>query len=403
MNNSRLSGEPATAAPRSAVVVGAGPAGYALTHRLLHHGVRTTLIDPHPAFGWQSTFAAWTDELPEWLSENVIGARTDAVRVHGHTPRTIARPYSILDNTALRHELTLADAQVISGRAVALTPESVRCADGSIVHADQIIDCRGGFTRNAPTQTAFGVVVAARDAAPILDGAQALLMQWSAPDHLGALPDQAPSFLYAIPLSAHTVLLEETCLAGYPPLGIDELTRRLRVRLGDQLPSAIRSESVSIPLTGAAAPWRTRVFAYGAAGGLTHPTTGYSVAASLRYADLVAAAIAAGHDPTTTLWPSQARAVHRLRLRSLGALLALDATQLLDFFDAFFTLPLAAQQDYLSERGNLRGTVAAMIASFGRVTMRTRFEIARGTLAHPAWAGNDFVDDHIRAPRTDSQ
>ena len=49
------------------IVVGAGPAGRALTHRLLARDVTVTLVDPAPDRPWRSTYACWADEIPDWL------------------------------------------------------------------------------------------------------------------------------------------------------------------------------------------------------------------------------------------------------------------------------------------------------------------------------------------------
>ena len=83
---------------RTAIVVGGGPAGRGLAHRLREHGVSTTLVDPHPDRIWQATYAAWTDELPNWLSTNAFGSRMDTVAVHARTRHEIARGYTVLDN-----------------------------------------------------------------------------------------------------------------------------------------------------------------------------------------------------------------------------------------------------------------------------------------------------------------
>lgn len=378
---------------RSAAVVGAGPAGRALAHRLEHHGVDVTLIDPHPDRQWHATFAAWTDELPKWLGDNAIAARIESVRVRGRTDHHVARGYSVLDNTALRAALDLPGAHLIATRARAVHPDRVECEDGTVVRADQVIDCRGALPHDAPAQTAFGIVVDSASADRLLDGAPALLMQWSLPQDLGASPDDLPSFLYAVPLGGGATLLEETCLAGHPPLAPGELERRLQHRLGDRKWSATRSETVSFPLIGASAqPWRDPVFTYGAAGGLKHPTTGYSVAAALRCADTVAAAVADGHDPADALWPSNARAVHNLRIRGLSALLRLTTAQTLEFFDVFFEMPVAAQRSYLSDRDDLTGTMEAMSRVIAKVGMRSRMQIVRGAMARPAWAGDIFTD-----------
>lgn len=130
----------------------------------------------------------------------------------------------------------------------------------------------------------------------------------------GADPSEPRSFLYAVPLSDDAVLLEETCLAGRPALDStvlrDRLTHRLRSR-GITLTGEERIERVRFPVHGGK-PGRTT---FGAAGGLLHPASGYSVATALRTADTLSAG--------DSIWPHSARAVHALRLAGLRVLLAL--------------------------------------------------------------------------------
>ncbi len=372
---------------RSAVVVGGGPAGRGLANRLRHHGVDTTLVDPHPDRAWHATYAAWTDELPNWLSDNAIAAQTDAVQVSARTRHEIARGYTVLDNVALATELNLDGVALVASAATSVSADRVVCADGSVVQGDQVVDCRGALPHDAPYQTAFGIVVDATDAEAVLGGAGALLMDWASPRQLGAAGSPLPSFLYAVPLGDGTVLLEETCLAGHPALSIPDLEHRLRFRLGDHEPTVLRTEVVNFPLVGASTtPWKDPVFRFGAAGGMKNPTTGYSVATSLACADTVAVAIADGEDPKAALWPASVRSVHELRIRGLSALLDLSAEQTLDFFDAFFTMPISAQRSYLSERDNLAGTLEAMGRVVKGVGMRTKMTIARGAATGHGWS-----------------
>lgn len=372
------------------MVVGAGPAGRGLAHRLLEAGVEVDLVDPHPDRPWIATYACWTDELPGWLGEQSIAASVDRVQVRTPRPHSIARGYSIFDTGGLQRALTVTAARVHPHSAAAIGPRSVRLDDGTDVHADVVIDCRGGSVRHAPRQTAYGVVVDTDAAAPVLDGHEALLMDWSiSQDDSSALP----SFLYAIPVGAGRVLLEETCLAGHPALGQDELHARLERRLsaygiGLRHTPVHHVEHVAFPLLGASRrPWRADPPRFGADGGLKHPTTGYSVATSLRCADTVAAAITSGTDPTRALWPWQAVAVHRLRQRGLGALLRLDADETVRFFDAFFAMPPALQRSYLSDRDDVMGTVAAMSAVFASAGLTLGTRVAHGSLRRPPTIG----------------
>ena len=368
------------------IVAGAGPAGRALVHRLARAGVPVTLVDPSPDRVWRSTFACWSDELPEWVEQSAVAARTERIGIAGRELEEVARGYTVFDTPGLQRSLTLDGVPIRSARVVEIDGARVHLDDGSVLTGDVVVDCRGALPHDAPRQTAYGIIVDAEVAAPVLDGHEALLMDWRG----GATDRRAlPSFLYVVPLGGGEYLLEETCLAGHPALGLDELERRLAARLGG-MPSGIRRvEHVDFPLTGSSPhPWRDPVFRFGAAGGFKNPTTGYSVATSFMCTDAVVAALAAGREPAKDLWPPSTRAVHNLRLRGLSALLGLGPSQTVAFFEAFFTMPLAAQRSYLSKRDDLTGTMSAMTRVIAAVDMRTRVVVARGAMSTPAWVGD---------------
>ena len=369
------------------IVLGAGPAGRALAHRLLAAAVPVTVVDTHPDRVWQSTFACWSDELPDWLDPAAFAARLDRVGVAGTALDEVDRGYTVFDTPGLQRSLTLDGADIVTDRVTEVDRARVRLKSGRVLTGDVVVDCRGALTHEAPRQTAYGIVVDKATAAPFLEDHEALLMDWR-----GGIVDRRalPSFLYVVPLGDDEYLLEETCLVGLPALGLDELKRRLDVRLGG-LPSGVRrAERVAFPMTGSSPqPWREPTFRFGAAGGFKNPTTGYSVAYSLMCVDDVVAALAAGRDPMPELWPASARAVHNLRLRGLSVLLRLSPTQTIAFFEAFFAMPIEAQRSYLSRRDDLTGTMGAMTRVIRAVDMRTRAVVARGAMSTPEWAGDD--------------
>ncbi|RVW03362.1 lycopene cyclase family protein [Rhodococcus spongiicola] len=249
------------------------------------------------------------------------------------------------------------------------TPASSRSAtpsiwkslrDGSEILAAQVVDARG--LRPDPTlaeQTAFGLVLPTAAADPALGSASCWFMDWRRDN--GTAPGDPPSFLYAVPLSDDAVLVEETCLVGRPGLPVDELRRRLDTRLANRGvdPAAnLRVERVRFPVQ--AERSRSEGFAFGARAGLTHPATGYSVAASLEAVDDVVRALVSGRDPAKALWPWNAGLVHSLREVGLSALLQLDPAHAARFFDAFFALPVERQRAYLSRRTDASGTMRTM-------------------------------------------
>ncbi|MFD4431965.1 lycopene cyclase family protein [Nocardia sp. NPDC058497] len=354
------------------IICGLGPAGRAVAHRALARGLAVTVIDPHPDRVWTPTYAAWADELPDWLDPAVVAADVDGPTAWAVREHRIDRTYQVLDTAGLQRSLTLDGAEVIADRVVDLDAGSVRTASGS-TRTGRVIDARGlARSPRRAEQTAYGMVLPRET----LDQAT-LFMDWRRDN--GADPDDPASFLYVVPLGADMMLFEETCLAGRPALGPDVLRHRLEHRLrarGIPFTGAEPVERVRFPVQGGK-PGHGR---FGAAGGLTHPATGYSVAASLSAADRVAMG--------TTPWTVQARTVAALRRAGLRALLAIPPRDVAVFFDAFFDLPAPLQRSYLSGHDDLRGTLAAMRALFAALPPRLRRVIATSVAGiGPAPAG----------------
>ena len=347
------------------VVVGAGPAGRALAHRAARSGLTVTLVDPNPHQRWSQTFGAFADELPEWLSPVCVAARSETVVVYTPRRRVLHRPYVVLDNTALRDSLSLHGVRIVTGCAAHIRPDEVVLDTGDVVPGRVVVDATGRApgvaARALPRQRAYGVV------GIVGAGAETVLMDWRRPS-----PDtpDPPTFSYRVPLGSGRFLVEETFLAGTPP-PIAELARRWALRgtphgwTGAATVDSV--EVVDFALTsGAPRPWLDdgHPLRFGAAGGLMHQATGYSVAASLRCADIVVNAIVCGDDPRVALWPWRARMVYAMRERGLRVLTGLGCTDTEQFFAAFFSTGDAGQRAYLGSRHNLAGVLRAMAATF---------------------------------------
>ncbi|MBB5959018.1 lycopene beta-cyclase [Saccharothrix tamanrassetensis] len=344
------------------LIVGGGPAGRALASACSARGLATALVDPHPERPWPATYAAWADELPD---DAPVAVSTSRSRVFTTTEHRIARGYAVLDNERLRRLPD--DVRVVQGTVVERDDRQVVLRDGRVLRAGLVVNAAGA--RGQVAQHAVGVVVPKAAAAPFVGDDEALVMDWRKPPD-AATPD--PTFLYAIPVSDDRVLLEETSLARKPGLPLAELRVRLHARLAAQgIPLPHDEERVRIPMD-PGPEWD----AFGAAAGLVHPATGYSVATALRLAPAVARAIVDGVPVRNVVWPAGARAVHALRRHGLSALLAMRPDQVPQFFDLFFQLPENLQRNYLCDRSDLRGTLDAMSALFRRAPWRMRARLA---------------------------
>ncbi len=375
--------------PADVLIVGGGPAGRALAGECARRGLDTVLLDPAPARPWQATYGMWSAELPGSLPPSVVAARARG-RAVAVTSHGLGWEYAVLDVPALRAHLDagLDGVRIHTGRAVAGRDGVVTLADGGELRARVVVDAGGRAqplgriepSRNvaAAEQTAYGIVVDERVAAPVVAPGDALFMDWR-PDHGEA---GWPTFLYAIPLGSGRVLLEETSLARRPGLPLAVLRRRLLARLarhGSTPPSDAETEKVTFPVDRPHHPGP----AFGAAAPLVHPATGFSLAASLRLAPAVAEALVTGRDVRSVVWTPAARAVHRFRRIGLEALLRMPPTEVPAFFELFFSLPERHRWSYLTGRDDLTGTAATMASLFLRSSWTLRRRLVLPALRPP--------------------
>lgn len=380
------------------LVVGSGPAGWALAGQCAAHDLNTALLDPAPHRRWRPTYAGWADQLPP-LPTTAIAVAPPNIVAFGTRRHAVSGGYRILANDGLRAYFSDPRVTVLAGRAVEVTHDrwdsAVRLADGRTLRARLVVDATGASRALARTgrgprlrhaaQTAAGIVLPAAEAAALLDGADAVLMDWRQPRSAGR---RWPTFLYVVPLDGDRVLVEETSLARRPGLPTAELRARLADRLAragiDPPAQGQLAETVRIPLD-LPTPPPGRVVPFGAAAAMVHPATGYGIADALRMAPVVADRIAAtlSHGPRLAasaahlaLWPPRARAVQRLRRRGLAALMALPPAHIASFFDLFFTLPEQLRHAYLNERENLVDTTMAMATLFRSAPWRLRITLA---------------------------
>ncbi|WP_369254803.1 lycopene cyclase family protein [Geodermatophilus amargosae] len=376
--------------PYDVVVAGAGPAGLSAAAACAAAGLRTALVAPSVR-PWAPTYCLWADQLdaaagPLGLDADAAAARyaPTVVRTAAGGERRLERGYARLRNdvvhAALLDRFRAHGGEVRTGRVTGLLGDGGRevavLAGGGRLAARAVLDARGGGPGTAQ-QRAWGEVVAG-PVPDLVPPGGALLMDWTAL----ADPAAVPAFLYGLPLDDGTVLLEATSLAARPPVPLADLRARLTALLDAYgLRLAGEPERVAIPLD---APRRATGpgTALGAAAGLVHPATGYSVASSLRLGPRVAAALAAGGDPRAVLRAARPRTTAGLLGLGLEVLLPLDTAGTDAFFAAFFTLPERAWAGYLDVGSPPSAVAAAMARVFtalpGAQRARLLRTVARG-------------------------
>ena len=378
-------------------VVGAGPAGRALAGACAARGLVTALVDPAPEREWRITYGAFTAELPPDLPATAVAARARGravaltawdlgweytvldvpgpARAPGRRPRRTCRWWPGGSRTA-----TTTGSASPTGRAWPHARSSTRAGTAN--------PCSPALSSGRPAaeQTAYGLVVDEATAAPVVGPGEALFMDWTPAGD----PDW-PTFLYAIPLGAGRVLLEETSLARRPGLPTTRLRARLLARLaraGIEVGPDAASERVHFPVDSRRYRSAGDVWASARRRRWCTRRAGSASPRRCDMAPLVAEALAAHlpADPGAALaaaravvWSPSARAVHTLRGRGLEALLRMPPAQVPAFFEVFFALPERHRWAYLTGRDDLGATVAAMNALFGRAGWELR-----GRLVGPA-------------------
>jgi lycopene beta-cyclase len=166
------------------------------------------------------------------------------------------------------------------------------------------------------------------------------------------------------------------------------------------------TERVAIPLD--IAPPRARsagtgpILRFGAAAGLVHPASGYSVTSALALApavaDTVAAGIRSGLGPqalatagTRSVWPPARRLARRVTLRGIGTTRDLGPAEMAEFFAHFFDLGAGIWSGYLSQPPAALPAAATMSRLWWSMPWPTRARLARRFLG---------VDVTVRSRRT---
>jgi lycopene beta-cyclase len=379
------------------VVAGAGPAGLSAAAACAAAGLRTALVAP-ALRPWPHTYCLWAEELtaaagPLGLDAGAVAAVHPAVvvRTAAGGERRLGRRYARLRNDVLHAALLDRarehGAHLLDGRVATVRAEGGRevavLADGTELRAGAVLDARGAGP-GAAQQRAWGEVVAGPVDALVPPGS-ALLMDWTALAGAGG----PPAFLYGLPLDDGRTLLEATSLAARPPVPLPDLRARLAAVLGSAgLRPVGPPERVAIPLD--ARPRRSGPGTpLGAAAGLVHPATGYSVGASLQLGPRVAAVLAAGGGARAArraVLTARRRATAALLGVGLEVLLPLDAAATDAFFAAFFTLPEHTWAGYLSTEAAPGEVAAAMARTFAVLPAAQRRTLMR-TVGRVAAAG----------------
>ncbi|MDU6925167.1 lycopene beta-cyclase CrtY [Franconibacter helveticus] len=280
------------------ILVGAGLANGLIAWRLRHRQphLKVLLLEAGPQPGGNHTWSFHEPDLtPEqlaWLSPLV------AHRWHGYDvrfpnrERTLPGGYLSLTSACFSAMLRqkLGETLRCNAPVSQLAPGEVTLENGERLTARAVIDGRGPKTDEH-----------------VVSGFQAFIgQQWqlsqphglTRPILMDATVDQQQGyrFVYTLPLSPDTLLIEDTYYTDHPEINQPQVRANIHdyaAAQGWRLASLQREEHGCLPITLAGdvrAFWRSKAGqpASGLRAGLFHATTGYSLPHAVRLADLIA-------------------------------------------------------------------------------------------------------------------
>jgi len=422
------------------VVVGAGPAGLAVAAEMAQRGVSVGLVAPDTPF--VNNYGVWLDEFDELgLRDCLLHEYDDAlVWFNDEDPAEgigLGRPYGQVCRRRLREELLKRcerhGVRYMPGLVDQVThsendePSTLR---GSLARFDdaemdastaldaefelkaRLVVCSTGHNRDmlrygeGPPpgwQTAYGVEVRMPDHPFEVNKAVFMDFRQSDPELEGDAPGaegvwRVPSFLYVLPVDKDTVFVEETCLVSRVQVPFDELKRRLyrrlkRMGLPVEKENIIEEEASWIPLGGTPPVAPQRTLAYGAAAGLVHPASGYSIVNSLRRAPSFAEAVVRGLNAGGSveasragwevLWGDEPRRQVGFYQFGMELLMSLRIEQMRNFFSTFFGLPKDLSAGFLGNDLSSSKLIVFALTCF----IQGNWELRALLLTHLASAG----------------
>jgi lycopene beta-cyclase len=254
--------------------------------------VRLALIEREAQLGGNHTWCFHESDVPEaarpWLDPLVVKRWPEHEVAFPGYRRRLPGAYAAIDSQRLRLVVEAAIGRAPHARRVTASvrevrPDGVTLDGGERLSARLVVDARG--PEHAPVaaggyQKFLGLELA-------LDGGAApavpMLMDASVEQHDGF------RFVYVLPWASDRLLIEDTYYSDRPDL--DAATLRVRVleharRMGLRVREVLREERgvLPIPTRLEAQPECEAPLRAGYAGGLFHPTTGYSLPVAVRLA-----------------------------------------------------------------------------------------------------------------------
>uniref|UniRef100_A0A7S3V617 lycopene beta-cyclase n=1 Tax=Chaetoceros debilis TaxID=122233 RepID=A0A7S3V617_9STRA len=177
--------------------------------------------------------------------------------------------------------------------------------------------------------------------------------------------ENAPTFMYAMPLEGNKIFFEETSLVARPAISFQECKDRCFTRLehlGIKVVDIEEEEFCYIPMGGPLPAKDQRIVGFGGASAMVHPSTGYNIGRNMIGAGAVANAIIAGLDVDSAdvnldqvagsayhaMWSPANQRQRNFAVFGGEYLMKQKVEGLRGFFDGFFRLPLEMWAGFLA-------------------------------------------------------
>lgn len=394
-------------------IVGAGPAALLLADACIERGVAVGLLAPDLREPWSRNYGLWLDDAVALGIDGYLAHRWPRTELRfASGSKQLERGYALFDHRRVQLDVLArceaAGARLQPGRLAALEHDD----EGVVLHTQAGERLRGRLVVDASGRNSTWI---ARERGPApahqvawgelwqVDAALELdcmtFMDWSS---TGAEQDQLPpTFLYAMPLAADRLFVEETVLtarlAHAPEHDFAALQRRLHDRLDRlgirRVGTPIEVERCIIGMGGPLPRGDQRTLAFGAAAGMVHPATGYMLTNVLRRRARVAEAIAeqlrawvGPGRPSQAIWQAIWSADERRAWRLYGfgmeVLAQLDRPGIERFFREFFELPEPRWRGFVSATAPTTELMSTMLRFFASAPRDIRRRLTRALLGH---------------------
>jgi len=301
--------------------------------------VRFTVLEAGAALGGNHTWSFHEDDVApasrEWLA--ALGARPFAPGHDVVLPglrRALAGRYWALRSADLHRALAHLPVRY-GARVVEAGPEHVVLEGGERLEAAAVIDARG---QAAPWRCGWQKFLGQDLELEAPHGLQRPLLMDATVEQLDGF-----RFVYALPWSPTSVLVEDTVYSDTPALELGPVRERIAAwaaARGWRVARVAREEHAALPIPlGGDAPRLDRPV-LGVSAGFFHATTGYSLPWAVRLAERVAAAPRLEAAPLTALLAAEARRHWRaqgfFRLLNRMLFLAAEPERRAEVFSSFY-------------------------------------------------------------------